>query len=837
MAAAPDRRAVLLAQDQVTGIDFVHVHSSQTTLDVYFLRPPETLAVPLPGTLGDAAVHLLDTAVPARLPAAVAGWPVLGGRTVLRLTVPRPGGFAAHRLRLDDPRLDPWSNDVEFSFKAACESPFDCAPAQAPCPPGPEVDATVDYLARDFAGLRRALLDFAAVYHPDWTERSEADIGVMWAEIAAAVGDDLAYTQDRWAREAHWPTAVLRRSVRGHARLVDYELDDGAGSTTWVDVTVTSGSGTVTVPTGTPVTSTDGNAKFEIGRGLHDPRTGYPAADARNAFTPHVWDEDDTELPCGATALHLVGHHAAALAFDDPEDPVSAGPSGGGAVGGVPTGFGNGGGTPAPGLAEPEAVPGTWLLLRSERSADPGAPMAPVQVWPVRVVEARDMRDPVLGTDLTLIRWEKRHATPFPLDLTALTVRGNLLPATAGRTERVDFAVGADGAAPAELPRTVEREGPQGTVCHRFTLPGSDTTVLAWLDTTAGPSRPELLLDETGSDGVPLPHSAWRWRRSLLGVNSSLPTDPHITLEDGAWRRVAGYQVPGGELVHRDLADGRGATVRFGDGEFGAVPADGTRFRVTYRLCRGVRDDVPADTLVRLDAPGLPVDAVTNPVPAHGGRDPQSLDQARLDAPDAYRAVTYRAVRPEDYAEAVGRLPWVQRAGATLRWTGSWLTLFATADPLGSTRFTAAQRASLDRQLDLFRQAGRQTAARDPRYADLDLEVTVCVKPDAYPARVRADVLQALVGTAPPPAPQAFFHPDRFTFGTPLYRSRLEAAVQAVPGVAEVLGVRVRRRDRFAWREFTDLVLRVAPEEVVRVDQDPAHPDRGSLRVLTRGGV
>ena len=43
-------------------------------------------------------------------------------------------------------------------------------------------------------------------------------------------------------------------------------------------------------------------------------------------------------------------------------------------------------------------------------------------------------------------------------------------------------------------------------------------------------------------------------------------------------------------------------------------------------------------------------------------------------APEAFRAVTYRAVRPEDYAEAAERLPWVQRAGATFRWTGSWLT-------------------------------------------------------------------------------------------------------------------------------------------------------------------
>ena len=41
-----------------------------------------------------------------------------------------------------------------------------------------------------------------------------------------------------------------------------------------------------------------------------------------------------------------------------------------------------------------------------------------------------------------------------------------------------------------------------------------------------------------------------------------------------------------------------------------------------------------------------------------------------------------------------------------------------------------------------------------------------------------------------------FFHPDNFTFGQPLRRSDLEAAVQSVPGVkgVEEIKLRVRRR-------------------------------------------
>jgi hypothetical protein len=72
--------------------------------------------------------------------------------------------------------------------------------------------------------------------------------------------------------------------------------------------------------------------------------------------------------------------------------------------------------------------------------------------------------------------------------------------------------------------------------------------------------------------------------------------------------------------------------------------------------------------------------------------DPQSFDDVRHVAPDAFRAETFRAVREEDYAAAVEKLSWVQRAGAQFRWTGSWLTLFATPDPKGSFSLTEEER-------------------------------------------------------------------------------------------------------------------------------------------------
>jgi predicted phage baseplate assembly protein len=306
-------------------------------------------------------------------------------------------------------------------------------------------------------------------------------------------------------------------------------------------------------------------------------------------------------------------------------------------------------------------------------------------------------------------------------------------------------------------------------------------------------------------------------------------------LDDGFWRRVVGYQRIGTEIVHRDYASGDGKTIRFGDGEFGALPAAGTVFQATYRLGLGARDNVAADTLTQC---ALPIVAsVTNPIPASSGADPEPAEQVVQLAPEAFRALTFRAVRPEDYAEAVERLDWVQRAGAEFRWTGSWLTAFATPDPLGAFALTDNQRVDAFRQLDRFRQAGRPAYVLDPIYANLDLQITVCVETSSFKGEIEPRVLQALFGSSGIRPRRGFFSPDNFTFGTPLERSQLEAAIQEVSGVKAVETLLIRRRGWFDWRPFAELTFGVAPNELIRLANDPQFPDRGSLKLIMEGGA
>lgn len=807
---ADDRLERLLAQDRVTGIDFVYVHAGQTTIDVFFHVDPATLATPFVDPVDPASVRIVSTSERATVPRVEvlsAFFTLVDGRRALRLVTSTPGDFSLYTLTLEGAAVDRRYNGVVFSFKANCPSDLDCKAPAPECPPEVPVDYPVDYSARDFWSYRGALLDFASHRYPEWKDRLEADVGVMFAEVLAAVGDEMAYFQDRIARQPYLETATERKSVRRLARLVDYELDDGQAAATWLDVTVESGA-IVLLPAGTPVfAASDAGERtyFELGHGLSDalsipPRT-FQVRDTWNALAPHLWDEDETCLPYGATELWVVGHHRTSLF--------------------------------------PVGLPSERLLLLKTAPTDPGKP-ARTHLVKVRAEDVEEDRDHVFEVDVTRLRWDAAYATPFELDLEALEVRANLVPATAGLLRTARFCIGESFATEA-MPASIEREGPGGVTIHRVALEGSGSEGLAFLPTADSTDvrslRPEVRLFELedAGGGALVRGTEWTWRRSLLGVASSDPEDRHFTLEDGTWGPLLTWDRPEGRIVHRDYRSSEGFTLRFGDGEFGRIPPAGTRFEIVYRLGNGKRGNVAAETLSHLEL-ALPIERIDNPLPAEGGRDPEPLDEVRKLAPEAFRAVTFRAVRAEDYAEAVERLPEVQRAGAGLRWTGSWLTLFATPDPIGTARLSPALRETVQDQLDRFRQAGREAHVRAPLYAFLDLEITICIEPWAYRGQVEEQVRVALFGKRPF-GPKGFFDPDRFTFGTPLERSQLEATLHAVAGVRAVKSMKIRRRGFFPLRDFVEPYYQPGANEVVGLENDPLYPERGSLRLVTEGGA
>jgi hypothetical protein len=228
--------------------------------------------------------------------------------------------------------------------------------------------------------------------------------------------------------------------------------------------------------------------------------------------------------------------------------------------------------------------------------------------------------------------------------------------------------------------------------------------------------------------------------------------------------------------------------------------------------------------------------SATNPFPATGGAEEEPLEHVRASAPQAFRARQFRAVRAEDYDHTAEELPWVLDAGTAMRWTGSWLTVFTTAQPRTTEQMTPAEHTRLIRLLDRRRIAGYEVYTPDPRYVGLDLVVVVCAHAWALRGEVEAAVLEEL-GTGPLcDGRLGFFAPGQMRFGTPLERSELEAAVQRANGVEGVVLVEYRRRGYVPTFVAMPEVVTVGRDEIIRVHNDPSEPDRGSLRVVVEGG-
>jgi predicted phage baseplate assembly protein len=411
-------------------------------------------------------------------------------------------------------------------------------------------------------------------------------------------------------------------------------------------------------------------------------------------------------------------------------------------------------------------------------------------------------------------------------------VAGNLVPATQGLRQSEQFTI-PDPNAPPPGP-VVVRVGPNPTPQdaipdYRYCLAAGEA---AWHPTgtqdedTTVPAVPELVLLQQNDDGTTTPWSFQRW---LLDSGAGAPV---FTLTP---ERYSPVLVAGGRAWW-DYDGDAGTTIRFGNGTFGAVPLPSTAFSVVYRTGAGAAGNVPADTVTDI-VPGqsTPVTACTNPFTASGGADEETVRQVRDRAPQQFRAEPLRVVRPEDYVAAARTLPWVQQAGTTFRWTGSWLTVFTSADPVGVEQPGVADLELLTQLLDRERLAGYESYVLPPDYVSVDLRIVVCGKPSYFASDVEKAILQRLQPGPLPGGAAGFFDHSRWGFGQALEPSALLAAIQSCPGVDGVYSVLYRQRGVQAdWTELL-LPVTVGANEILRVDDDPSRPEAGSLQVTVEG--
>jgi hypothetical protein len=895
-ACCEDRRLLAVKDAGVlNGIEYVEVSDAeaptpalrQRTLYVRLLRPD-------PGLTPEANVEIFggerirtvaaSTPPPAEVPALLAG--VEDPSTILLVRTDSTGDYSTYGLRLvadhagESPPagFDPLLASVEFSFKVECPSEFDCAPTCDCAPPSADAPA-ISYLAKDYDSFRRLMLDRLSLISPDWTERVPADAGVALVELLAYVADELSYRQDAIATEAYLDTARRRTSLRRHARLVDYRVREGANARTWVRIFV-AGEG-VAVPEGTVILTRAPDLPDVIVPGgpqhrealaagaqtfeTREPAVLYASHERLDFWT---WGATGCCLPRGATSATLVGLHPALKAGEVLILAEVAGPQ-----------------TGRPEDADP-AKRAAVRLTSAVSSVDPSGGLF-----------ADPPTNASLA--ITEIAWDAADALPFALCLSVeehpgLVIGeawGNAVLADHGRTVTdeplgevpapVLTAVAQESCDPCARPAPVPipvafqpvlangpvtqgRPGPLAELARGDLTPGltndlaTDTftpEIHDWLlergfEFSAGPAvirgaggawsvsdgTTVAVLRAEGGTLIAYARPAAARATLALDPDASAPAVT-VTAAGEPWTPEPDLLESGGDAPEFvvEVETGGTATLRFGDGVHGRRPDPGTSFTATYRVGNGVAGNVGAGALAHLASAAGGITRATNPMAAAGGVDPEAADAVRRDAPEAYR-VQERAVTAADYASVSEREPGVERAAASFRWTGSWRTVFITADRSGGAPVDAKFRAQLESYLDGYRMAGYDLDVDGPRYVPLRVGLLVCVLSDYFRAHVQAAVLEVLSSTALPDGTLGLFHPDRFTFGGPVWLSPVVAATQAVEGVQSVTPLAFQRQRDDASSALDTGVLPMGRLEIAQLDDDPSFPERGVLELTLGGG-
>jgi hypothetical protein len=829
------RRALVRAHDELNGIDYVEVVTAppaenQLVLEVYFIAKEtqagwESLLDMLDRLDGATGKVIIEGGVRIR-PIEVTEVTRVGDH--LRVRVNEPGDFSDYTLAIRDAALDPAYARCDFNFKAGCPSRFDCEPRQD-CPPEPRFEPLIDYMAKDYASFRRALIDLIPTLAPPWVERHEADLGIALVELLAYVGDQLSYYQDAVANEAYLETARQRVSVRRHARLIDYRMHEGASARAFVHFRVGSSG---TLPAGTPILT---RVSRPLGSAAAPPGPVIPAEVAHqasevagaifesmaeahlnpdlNEIEVHPWGNRQCCLPRGTTTVDLVGDVGA--------DPDNA-------------------------SLEPWRLkPGDFLLF--EEIADPENGLAadadPTHRQVVRLTRVEKTRDPLLGQDLTCVAWDQADGLTFPLCVSARladgtyapkvsVARGNLVLTDHGRTIRDETHRGPQTPVHPGQRRAHRFFLDEGPLSFRVPLPEDDGALVPAMELLAtDPSRAEPQVTR-----LTIGSAAQVWDPVVPDLLDSDPFDPHFVVETEN--------------------DGR-AQLRFGDGEYGLAPPDEKEsepeesdIHVTYRVGVGTGGNVGGESLVHVVAPDpLPTNwpdiapvteefprPVRNPLAAWGGIDPEPIEEVKQLAPAAFHAEQFRAVTEEDYARAAERHREVSKAVATFRWTGSWHTVFVTIDPVGRTDVPPELERRVREWVTRFTQAGYDLEIDPPIFVPLEIELDVCVVPDHFRADVEEALLTALGNRTLPDRSRGFFHPDNFTFGQALYLSQLYAAVERVEGVDSALITKFQRFGRVPDRELEEGRIPMGRLEIARLDNDPSFPENGVLQFNMLGG-
>lgn len=820
-----NRRALVLQHPTLNGIDYLEVETDADNcgkrLLITLLKDGRNL------TLSPSQVRITGGASNAQVTALSVSPSTDAAPRLLTIDLNQSGDFSAYTLSLvadpstSDPPdgFDPQLSTVSFSFKAGCPTVGDCVPSTC-CPPNRTPEPDINYLAKDYDSFRQAMLDRMAVLTPAWKESHPSDIGIALIEALAYAADHLSYQQDAVGTEAYIGTARSRISLRRHAKLVDYKVDEGSNARVWVYMNVKNVSPDgVVIPSGTPVfprvssvpttVQPDSPQKAEL---LNNSTVVFATMqdstlyEEQNEIQFYTWGDSDCCLANGATEATLLGNlpslqPGGVLIFEEAMGPLT-------------------------GAAE-DADPNKRWAVRLTKVQTTDRLNRPL-VDPVNVVNGQ-------AQAITRIWWSADDALPFPLCISSTTnaapgskplsgvsvARGNIIPADHGIWQEWEDLGPVPPAPPSPVLET-------SCVCDtQDTLPAprsryfpkleKSPLTFAWpLNTSAPASR--LLAPSSEGTSRPTPQirivddqQQWKVLDDLLSSDDS--------------ERVCVLEIERDNTVF----------VRFGDGQYGKAPEPGDRFHAHYRVGNGSAGNLGRETLAHVVTNAQGIVEVRNPLPAGGGVDSEAMEHIRQTAPFAFRT-QLRAVTEDDYGVMAERDSAIRDARGTFRWTGSWYTACVSVDAQAAGGPDVALLAATKKRLNLYRMAGVDLEVEGALIVGLRIEMNICVALDHFQSDVRDAIARLFTIGDLCDGRRGILNAENFTFGQTIYTSPFIAAAQGVEGVTYVTMTVFQRMDDPTSDGVALGYLTMGRLEIARCDNDPNRLDHGIFVLHMNGG-
>lgn len=892
------RRNIVEQHPTMNGIDFLEVlddpdlsvEQRQRTLFVHFIKSLSN------GSLIKENIHIEGGEQILDVKAIDLTFGTGSKDNILEIRLDKAGDFSNYTFHLvpdniDTHRLDqfdPILRSVDFSFKVNCPSDFDCQTTSI-CLSEPQPQPEINYLVKDYASFRQLMLDRIAVLMPDWKEQNAADVGITLVEMLAYIADYLSYQQDAVATEAYLGTARRRISVRRHARLVEYYMHDGCNARVLIQIQVNKDI--VQLDKRTPLLTHVEGQETRIpqnsqayGQVMSQKPVVFETMHPATLFKEHnemcfyTWGAQECCLPSGATRATLLNHYPNLKAGDILIFVEELGPKTGQLQ--------------DANFSQRHAVHLNHVILKQDPIG--GKFKEPPDDNPVDVTEIQWTPEDALPFPVCISAKTDKNEYIDKVN----KVLGNIILADHGFTIEKSEYPDIDEVPKSKLFRTLQSTGDHcqeqtiepvfprfhphlskrpltfttpfekhlfgiifslryqedldnkkfGELKHHFENHGikfTNTPSIRGSENEWSISdgiRTYLVRKEDENDGEKL--NFYELPASVHKMMQVAPADalPAIYLEselDGTillWtpkRDLIGSRDKPEFVV--EVENNGTVYLRFGDDQYGLRPKPGTKFFATYRIGNGAQGNVGAETLRHIISDDPAIDGVNNPLPAQGGAEPESMEYVRQSAPQAFRAQKKRAVTPEDYANVAELHHQVQQAAATLRWTGSWYTIFLAIDRLGGLPIDNDFKKEIRNHINRYRMAGHDVKIDSPRFVPLEIEMFCIAKPGYFYSDVKAALLQVFSNRVLADRRQGVFHPDNFSFGQTVYLSKLYAEAQAVEGVDSIQITRFQRQSIVSNEALKSGKLAIGRLEIARLYNDSNFPKNGVFMIREGG--